>query len=224
MISHKNISKQDLHTWGTRDPSGFLLLQMRFCQHQVAFQLLLTTVINSDQYWETGGSKADDIWTCLKLSYLHAWCSTSKIPGPWFCTSNWDMTYPWPIFSNRVYFFLGSPTLTMLPERNKMQDSHFTPEIPPSSRSKMQPHCLGLWAICGQLSNNNSNRGSSTAQMASINTDLLQSFRVTLTRNWTQGETSRTDRDQKTIGTNASVCSLQTLRRAGTTEPVFSWE
>lgn len=28
-------------------------------------------------------------------------------------------TYPWPIFSNRVYFFLGSPTLTILPEMSK---------------------------------------------------------------------------------------------------------
>jgi len=28
-------------------------------------------------------------------------------------------TYPCPIFSKRVYFFLGSPTLTILPEREK---------------------------------------------------------------------------------------------------------
>lgn len=26
-----------------------------------------------------------------------------------------DETHPWPIFSNRVYFFFGSPTLTILP-------------------------------------------------------------------------------------------------------------
>lgn len=145
----------------------------------------LTTVINSDQYWETGGSKSDHIWTCLELACLHAWYYTSKITGPWFCISNWDWTYPWPIFSNRVYFFLGSPTLTMLPERNKMQDSHFKTEIPPSSRYEMQPYCLGLWAICGQLGNNNNsnNRGSSIAQIASTNTDFIQSFRVTLTGN-----------------------------------------
>lgn len=28
-------------------------------------------------------------------------------------------THPWPIFSKRVYFFLGSPTLTMLPETQR---------------------------------------------------------------------------------------------------------
>lgn len=27
--------------------------------------------------------------------------------------------YPWPIFSNFVYFRLGSPTLTMVPEKKK---------------------------------------------------------------------------------------------------------
>lgn len=32
-------------------------------------------------------------------------------------------THPWPIFSKRVYFFLGSPTLTMLPESKRKQKS-----------------------------------------------------------------------------------------------------
>lgn len=30
-------------------------------------------------------------------------------------------THPCPIFSKRVYFFLGSPTLTMLPESQRKQ-------------------------------------------------------------------------------------------------------
>lgn len=181
----KKISKQEPHTWGTGDLSGLLLAADKILSaSSCLWWLLLTSVINSDQYWDTGGSKPDHIWTCLGLAYLHAWYYASKIPGPWFCTGNWDMTYPWPIFSNRVYFFLGSPTLTMLPGRNKMQDSHFKTESPPSSRSEMQPHCLELWAICGQLGNKNSNnRGSSMAQMASTNIDFLHSFRVTLTGN-----------------------------------------
>lgn len=32
-------------------------------------------------------------------------------------------THPWPIFSKRVYFFLGSPTLTMLPVTEKAEVS-----------------------------------------------------------------------------------------------------
>ena len=32
----------------------------------------------------------------------------------WFCSI--INSYPWPIFSNFVYFLLGSPTLTMVPE------------------------------------------------------------------------------------------------------------
>lgn len=159
MISPKKISKWATH-FRDRSFRSCSLLQIKLSASICLWWLLLTTVTNSDHYGETGGSKPDHIWT------WH-WYYTSKISGPWFFINNWDWTYPWPIFSNRVYFFLGSPTLTMLPERNKMQDCHFKTEIPPSSRSEMQPHCLGLWAICGQLGNNNNsnNRGSSTAQM-----------------------------------------------------------
>lgn len=144
---------------------------------------LLTTVINSDQYRETGESKPSD-WTCLELAWLHPWYYTSKMPGLCFCNCDW--TYPWPIFSNRVYFFLGSPTLTMLPERNKIKDAHLKMETPPSSRSEILPHCLGLWAICSQLGNTTTtttNRGSSVAQVASTKTDFLVLWRVTSTGN-----------------------------------------
>lgn len=34
-------------------------------------------------------------------------------------------TNPCPIFSNRVYFFLGSPTLTMLPLKETETMNHF---------------------------------------------------------------------------------------------------
>lgn len=30
-------------------------------------------------------------------------------------------THPCPIFSYRVYFFLGSPILTMVPEKDRME-------------------------------------------------------------------------------------------------------
>ena len=32
-------------------------------------------------------------------------------------------TYPWPIFSNLVYFFLGSPTLTIVRNNDKTSSS-----------------------------------------------------------------------------------------------------
>lgn len=65
----------------------------------------------------------------------------------------------------------------MLPERNKIKDAHLKMEIAPSSRSEMKPHCLGLWAGCRQLGNNNNNNtGSSIAQMASPKIDFLQLF------------------------------------------------
>ena len=44
----------------------------------------------------------------------------TSIPTPFICgVPPWDSitnSYPWPIFSNFVYFLLGSPTLTMVPE------------------------------------------------------------------------------------------------------------
>jgi hypothetical protein len=38
-------------------------------------------------------------------------------------------TNPCPIFSNRVYFFLGSPTLTMLPLKERDHESFFKIKI-----------------------------------------------------------------------------------------------
>lgn len=90
-----------------------------------------------------------------------------------FWINNCHQTYPWPIFSNRVYFFLGSPTLTMLPERNQIKDAHWGMEIAPSSRWEMQPRCLGLWAVRSLLGDTTTT-GSSAAQMAATETGLLQ--------------------------------------------------
>lgn len=83
---------------------------------------------------ENLNAASECVWSLprLTLDILPA-----KTPSPCFCIDNYDWTYPWPIFSNRVYFFLGSPTLTMLPERNKIKDAHFKMEIPPSERSDM---------------------------------------------------------------------------------------
>lgn len=128
-----------------------------------------------------GGSKP---MSCLELAWLHTWYFSSKMPGLWLCRSDWDWTYPWPTWTNLVYLVIGSPLFTMPPERNEIQHNHFRNAAPLSG--------------CEPSVGNNSNRGSSKAQMAPqifwFSTAL---WRVTLTGNKTPGKISNGDRNWK---------------------------
>lgn len=104
----------------------------------------------------------------MEPAWFHAWCDTSKIPSPCYCVSNWDWTYPWPIFSNRVYFFLGSPTLTMLPERNKDAHLKWRHHLPADQTCSSTVWGCELFVVSWIT--------PPQAQMASTKTDFLQSF------------------------------------------------
>lgn len=106
------------------------------------WQHLLTTVINSDLYWEMGGSKPSG-WSCLELAWFHTWYYSSKMPGLWLCRSNWDWTYPWATLTNSVYLVIGSPLVTMPPERNEITSNRDT-------TFQQIRNAAPLWALCEQ--------------------------------------------------------------------------